>query len=202
MLKPTLFKTLLLSSFLAVGAMFVSCGGDTDETGTDEIVVDDDYYEFQDFNLSDFDIDGYIKLPDETANIGASTKPEVMHPEDHLWSIRIGPNFTVLIEDYGDISDLVAEEKKRLADLEFFKVKYLIEEDDMILYERVLMVDGNEKASPTVGVEHRTYHVYGQRNINGINYELKSRAEGFEKNIIELVGKSIKSLRSTKESNS
>jgi hypothetical protein len=190
MLKPVFFKSFIFIGI--VGSLFLiqSCGSDEEDPVTDEITVDDDYYEFQDFSLKDYGLDAYIKLPDETANIGASTKPDVTHAEDHQWSISIGRNFQLLIEDYGDIKNLVEDEKKRLADLEFFKVKYIVDEKDL---------DGKKKASPTVGVEHRTYHVYGHKEINGVNYELKSREEGYEKNIIELVGKSIKSLRPIEE---
>lgn len=174
-----------------------SCGGG-EEQG-DEIVVDDDYYEFQDVKLKKYDIPAIIKLPDETANIGASTKPEVIHVEDDIkWEILVGPNFQLFIEDYGDITDLVEVEKKELADKKFFKVKYLIDEPELILYERTLLVKGTDKAAASVGVEHKTYHVYGQKTIDGITYELQSREEGYEKMIIELMAKSIKSFKGTK----
>lgn len=200
MLKPILYKAFIFTLFTGTILVSQSCGsGEVEDPKTDEVTVDDDYYEFQDFSLKEHGLDAYIKLPDETANIGASTKPEVAHPEDHLWSISIGRNFQLLIEDYGDITNLVEEEKKRLADLEFFKVTYIVDDKDLILYERTLVVDGKKKASPTVGVEHRTFHVYGHKEINGVNYELKSREEGYEKNIIELVGKSIRSLRPIEE---
>jgi hypothetical protein len=62
-----------------------------------------------------------------------------------------------------------------------------------------LIVKGSKKASPTVGVEHKSYHVYGQKIIDGITYELRSRDEGYEaKNIIELMAKSIKSFKANK----
>lgn len=184
-----------LSLVFLMGAwMLQSCGGK--EETTDDLLVDDDYYEFQDVKLKSSDIPAIIKLPDETANIGASTKPEIIHVEDDiLWEINVGPNFQLFIEDYGDITDLVEVEKKELADKKFFKIKYLIDEPDLILYERTLVVKGNEKAAASVGVEHKTYHVYGQKTIKGITYELRSREDGYEKMIIELMAKSIKSFK-------
>ena len=53
----------------------------------------EEYYEFQGFDLSAYDIPAVIMLPDETANIGASTKPEVIHTEDNFyWDTKININ--------------------------------------------------------------------------------------------------------------
>ena len=137
MLRSNLYRFFIIA--LLAWPMFTlnSCGNSTDES--DDIVVDDDYYEFQDFALKSYEIPAMISLPDETANIGASTKPEVIHVEDDIkWEIIVGPNFQLMIEDYGDITDLIEVEKKDIADKKFFKVKYLIDEEDMILYERTL----------------------------------------------------------------
>lgn len=193
--KKLMVFTLALSSFWFSGCQ------DTPEVNPDDVVVDDDYYEFQDFILSDYEIPALISLPDETANIGASTKPQVKHDESDIkWDINVGQNFQLLIEDYGDITDLIEVEKKELEEQKFFKVKYLIDEDDMILYERVLLPAGSDKASPTVGIEHKTYHVYAKKVVDDITYELQSREDGYEKVIVELMAKSIKSFRSIEES--
>lgn len=193
------------TSFKLFGLLFIlliSCGETiVDDSNNGEINVNDDYYEFQDFNLQGHDIPAMISLPDETANIGASTKPEIIHIEDDIkWEVKIGPNFQLHIEDYADITDLIEVEKKELADQKFFKVKYLIDEDDLILYERTLLVKGTDNASPKVGIEHKSYHVYGQKIVDGITYELQSREDGYEKKIIELMAKSIKSFKQSKDS--
>jgi hypothetical protein len=191
-----------LFGLLGILILFISCGNDVvDDSNNGEINVNDDYYEFQDFNLQGYDIPAVISLPDETANIGASTKPEVIHIEDDVkWEVKIGPNFQLHIEDYADITDLIEVEKRELAEQTFFKVKYLIDEEDLILYERTLLVKGTDNASPNVGVEHKSYHVYGQKIVDGITYELQSREDGYEKNIIELMAKSIKSFKPSKDS--
>ncbi len=187
------FKNLIYTTFISGAILFTSCE-DTPVQNDDSIEVNDDYYEFQDFILSDFEIPAVISLPDETANIGASTKPEIIHiNSDIKWTINVGQNFQLLIEDYADLTDLVEVEKKSIAD--FYKINYIIDEKDLILYERILTVKGMDNASPTVGVEHRSFHVYGQKVINGITYELQSRPEGYEKAIIELMAKSIKSFK-------
>lgn len=200
MLRKAFFGKLVIFGLIGMSALLYSCGSDEVDPNDGEIVVDDDYYEFQDFNLSPYDIDAFISLPDETANIGASTKPEIIHIEDDIkWEVNVGPNFQLMIEDYGDLTDLIEVEKKELAEQTFFKVNYIIDEPDLILYERTLLVKGTAKASPKVGIEHRSYHVYGQKIVDGITYELQSREDGYEKVIIELMAKSIKSMKPKKK---
>lgn len=189
------YKSLMLLLLVTAGFSFSSCSDGKEEDGKKEDINLDDYYEFQVMDMSKYGIDAYIHLPDETANIGASTKPEVSHPEDHIWQIDIGQNFTLHIEDMANIKDNIKEEKKELKRKEFFKIKYLIDKPDMILYQRELVVKGSDRAASTVGVEHKSYHVFGQKTIDGITYVLESREEGYEKNIIEMMAKSIKSFK-------
>ena len=189
------YRQFLIACLIGCLIIQTSCE-ETPKINPDVIDVNDDYYEFQDFNLSAFEIPGIISLPDETANIGASTKPEIIHIDSDIkWEINVGQNFQMLIEDYADITDLIEVEKKELKEKSFYKVNYIIDEKDLIVYERTLVVKGTDNASPTVGVEHRSYHVYGQKSIEGITYELRSRPEGYEKMIIELMAKSIKSFK-------
>jgi len=199
MLKPILSKSLSVAVIVGSMFMFNSCSDPKpEEKDEDNIDVNEDYYEFQAFNMGDHGVNAYIFLPDETANIGASTKPDVRHIQDDIyWEINVGPNFSLHIEDYASINNLVKVEKKELEAKEFFKVRYLVDDEDLIVYERILLVKGTDKASPSVGVEHKTYHVYGQKTIDGVTYALESKEEGFEKKIIELMAKSIRSFRPT-----
>lgn len=194
-------QLLVVSLFVLSGLMISSCGGSKEEKETtgEGVNLDDDYYEFKGVSLKEYDIPAMIMLPDETANIGASTRPEIIHNDgDFIWDINVGPNFELHIEDYGDYTDMVEYKKKELKEQEIFKINYLVDEKDLIVYERTLIVKGSKKASPTVGVKHKSYHVYGQKIINGITYELRSRDEGYEKMIIELMAKSIKSFKQNK----
>jgi hypothetical protein len=93
---------------------------------------------------------------------------------------------------------MVKSRKKELADLEFYKINYLIDEKDFILYEQELMPKGAAKAPSSVGVSHKSYHVYSEKIIDGVTYVFRSRDEGFEKLIIELMAKSIKSVKPLK----
>lgn len=200
MKKSFLIKITGLVAIIFGMFMLTNCGEETPTNDTQDIEIDDDYYEFQDFIMTDYDIPGVISLPDETANIGASTRPEVKHEESFKWEINVGQKFQLLIEDFGILDDLVEEKKKELADQKFFKIKYLVDEEDMIVYERTLVVAGSKYAAPEVGIEHKSYHVYGQKTINNIIYGLSSAEEGCEKPIIELMAKSIKSFKRFKRS--
>ena len=189
----------LIALLFASSLAFVSCGDSSDKEGSEDIDLTEDYDQFQGFSMKEFDIPITIMLPDETANIGASTKPEVIHPEDgYKWELKVGNNFSLFIEDWGDVDDRIESKKKELKDLSFYDVKYLIDEKDFIMYERVLKVDGNKNAASTVGVAHKSYHVYGQKEINGITYLFQSREEGGEKLIIDYMAKSIKSVEPIK----
>lgn len=184
------FSLILIALFT-----FSSCNSDPSDLVEMDPSLSEDYYEFQGFDLSKYDIPATIMLPDETANIGASTKPEVIHTEDNFyWDINVGPNFQMHIEDYGDNTDLVVSHKNSLKEKEMFEINYIIDDKDLVMYERKLIVKGEKNAPKTVGVEHRSYHVYGQKIINGITYEVRSRDEGYEKVIIELMAKSIRSM--------
>jgi hypothetical protein len=200
-MQKIFLKIVIVSGLIFSLGLIAACGETPPEEPEGDVVVDDDYYEFQDFSLDEFEIPAVISLPDETANIGASTKPQVIHTESDIkWEINVGPNFQLMIEDYADFTDLIEVKKKELAEQDFFKIEYLIDDKELLLYERTLVVDGSKDAATTVGVEHKSYHVYGQKVIEGITYELQSRADGYEKVIIELMAKSIKSFKPSKSS--
>ena len=196
------FRLLLIPCILLIVISFISCGEEakSDTQNDAGIILNDDYYEFQGFSLKKYDIPIMIMLPDETANIGASTKPEILHAEDDFkWELEVGSNFNMLIDDWGDYTDMVKTRKKELKELDFYKIKYIIDEKDFILYEQELMPKGVSKASTTVGVPHKSYHVYSEKVIDGVTYVFKSRDEGSEKIIIELMAKSIKSIKPLKK---
>jgi hypothetical protein len=182
-------KTFVLSVVL----LGMNACENTDETKEASTVkLDEDYYEFRGISLQQYDIPAMIMLPDETANIGASMRPEVKHPDSFIWSITLGAKFMLFIEDFGDYRNRVSNKKKELKEQTMFKIQYLYQSSDLIVYERTLIVRGSKQASPSVGVEHKSYHVYGQKIIDGITYELRSKDEGCSRNIAVLMAKSIK----------
>lgn len=177
---------------LSLPVVMLSCGSDADSTE----LTEEDLYNFTGFSMKPYDIPIMIMLPNETANIGASTKPEVTHIEgDFKWDIEVGPNFHMVIDDWGSERTRIKETKKELADKDFYNIKYLIDEPDLIMYERILKVDGKKGVSKSVGFEHKTYHVVGQVTVGKITYLFQSREDGYEKVIIDLMVKSIRSIK-------
>lgn len=174
-------------------------GCKSDENPVDKSVAEEDFFEFRKFNLKDYGLKATIMLPDETANIGASTRPEVIHGEEGFkWEIEVGQNFNLIIDDFGEEKNKVSEKKKSLMALDIFETKFLVDEKDLIVYESTLKVEG-EKSSPIVIAKpHVSYHVYGQKIIDGYNYVFRSREEGYPKNIIDLMAKSIRSVEEVK----
>ena len=120
------FRLLLLFFSLLFSMVLVSCGEEervVEESKESNMVLDVDYYDFQGFNMLPYDIPVMIMLPDETAKIGASTKPEVIHEDDDFkWELLVGSNFEMLIDDWGDYMDMVVTRKKELESLDFYKI--------------------------------------------------------------------------------
>ncbi len=183
---------LLFLSFLS------SCNDET-ESPVISTPIEEDFSEFKSFNLFDYQLNATIMLPDETASIGASTFPEVEHEYDGFkWELTVGPNFQMIIEDFGDNRKMVELHKKRIKELNVFEVNYMIDSPDLLVYELVLQVEGEKSAPKSVGQKHHSYHVFGQKIIDGFTYVFRSRDEGYEKKIIDLMAKSIRSVKENK----
>ena len=166
------------------------------DNSSDEQVIDEALLDFNEFSLKEFDIPATILLPDETSNVGASTKVEVQHTEgDFMWDLKVGPNFELTINDWGDDKEILNAEIKKLQDLEFYDVKFLKKNPKTLIYERSLKVDGKKNASKNVGVEHKTYHLFMTKVINGIIYVFETRDAGSSKEIVELQEKCINSIK-------
>jgi hypothetical protein len=194
-MKNRSIHILLLLGWLV---LFQSCNSSAEKVDI-ESSIEEDYYEFKALNLASHQLNATILVPDETANIGASTVPEIKHELDGFkWEITVGPNFHLIIEDFGDNKKMVQVEKNRIADLSMFEVNYFIDSEDLILYELTLLVDGDKSAPKSVGLEHHSYHVYGQTIIDGFTYVFRSRDEGYEKRIIDLMAKTIRSVKENK----
>ena len=82
--------------------------------------------------------------------------------------------------------------------MDFYKIRYIIDEKDFILYEQTLMAKGKPEADDKVFKSHKSYHVYAQKVIDGVTYVFRSSDDGFIKSYIELMAKSIKSVKQLK----
>ena len=177
---------------LGIFLMLSSCS----EKSIDKVEESINLYDFTPLKLNEYEIPATILLPDETFNIGASTKVEVNHIEgDFKWEIAIGPNFKFRIDDWGDDKQILQAEKDKLQNLEFYKISFLKNTENLIIYKRELKVSGSKNASKKVGTEHITYHICQIKEINGIVYLLKNNDEGSSKRIVDLLEKSFESLK-------
>lgn len=140
-----------------------------------------DYYQFHRLDLRKSEIDAEIMIPDATAGIGASFKPQIIHElADYKWIIHIGRNFELHIEDFGDNSYRYPEVRKKIMTNKIFKVQILKEEENQILFKRNI---------------DNTYHVYSVKKIGDVYYELSGREEGDSKKVAEFMYRSIKSFK-------
>lgn len=175
--------------FLLLILFITSCGSKQDKENkvkSNKL----DYYQYFSFDLSQYDIPATIMLPDETVGIGTSFVPEVKHNEaDFLWEINIGPSFVFLIEDYGDLNNLVSTQKTKLMDSKnsIYTITFLVNEPDLLIYER--------KIKETSGSSPSTFHAYAQKKINGVYYEFKTIDSGYSKAVINCFEKSFRSVK-------
>jgi len=181
-------KLIVLALFFPF--LLVSCGGsgsDVDgdtNNGGDTLALD-----FADMNEISLKPDGLnmkLMLPEVASSTGASIDPLVEHDEgDYLWYISIGPRFQLIIEDFGKEKEKVAGEKKRLGELtNIFDIEYLVDEPTLIMYRRTLHEGQGGKPS---------YHCYGEVEIDGYSYVMRSEDDGSLKPIIEDMVKTIRS---------
>ena len=153
----------------------------------------DKYYQFTKLILSNFDFNAAIFIPDETAGIGASFKPIISHEEDFKWTISAGPNFTLFIEDYGENSSLIDEFEAKISKSDFFDISIISKKNGIVLYQR--SIKKNTLSDASSKENHISFHLYAIKNINGIYYELKNKEEGDTRKVIELMEKSVESLK-------
>ena len=193
------FKFIIYSLFISC-LTFTACTNSADNQkneGIDEALLD-----FNKFSLKTYDIPATILLPDETSNIGASTKVEVAHTEgDFLWDLKVGPNFELIINDWGTDKEILNAEVKKLKTLDFYNVKFIKKTPTTLVYERTLNVNGKKNAPKNVGIEHKSYHLFMTKTINNIIYTFETNDGGSRKEIVELQEKCINSIHEIKSNN-
>ena len=186
------FKHIIYYLFISC-LTFTACTDSVDNKESES--VDESLLDFNKFSLQPYDIPASILLPDETSNIGASTKVEVSHTEgDFLWCLQVGPNFELVINDWGTDKEILNAEVKKLKNLDFYNVKFIKKTATTLLYERTLNVDGRKNASKNVGIEHKSYHLFMTKTIQNIIYTFETNDGGSTKEIVELQEKCINSI--------
>lgn len=183
------FALALTSGFLS------SCTEEGEVTldGKSDQVVDTDYTDFKGESLKKHGINAMIMLPDELSNTGASVVPTFDRVEDYLWNIEMGPRFEMSIEDLGSEKDPISRIKADLENVGVFKIEYLVDEPNLIMYSRTVKYEDNSDLEVKKTI---SYHCAGYKTIDGITYLIKSgkEGEGFPKLIIEDMVKTIRSF--------
>ena len=153
-----------------------------------------EYAGMNEMSLKEYGLNMAIMLPEVASSTGASIEPQVEHEDgDYLWHVLIGTRFHLVIEDFGKEKNKVADEKKRLADLnDIFVIEYLVDEPNLIMYKRTLHEDQGGK---------KTYHCYGETVIDGYTYVLRSQQDGSLKPIVEDMVKTIRSAKPASDGN-
>lgn len=185
--------------FSLFGLLFTSCSGEEKDPNALEVIYEeelDELDEFEAFGLKAYGINAMIYLPDETADIGAAAEPKVEHePDGFKWDLHVGQNFHMRIDDWGD-EEMVSFHKEELQDFSsMYNVEFLEESENFLYYKKTLKVDGSKDAGKNVGVEHVSFHCFGQHTIGGINYVFRTNDSGHPKPITEYMAKSIKSVK-------
>ncbi|WP_299202883.1 hypothetical protein [Brumimicrobium sp.] len=190
-------KIYLTFGLLSLGMMFSSCEEEVEEVNGIRVEYPeelDDLDEFEAFSLKPYNIEALIYIPDATANIGASTAPEMIHElNGYQWDLRVGQNFHLTIEDWGT-DDAFKDYLMQLEDQKVYTIEFLEKEDNFAYYKAKLNVKGKGD-NENVGVEHTTYHVVAQHTIEGVNYLFKTNKDGHPKPITDYMAKSVKSVK-------
>lgn len=179
--------------------LFSSCGDTADET-TEGVVINypdekEELYEFEAFSLAPYQINALIYLPDETANIGAATIPEVTHElGGWKWGLKLGQKFQMEIIDWGEENGVSLHKEELEEQSHMYDIEYIEDTEDFIYYKRTLKNEGSENSNSNVGVQHVSYHCLGNHKIEGINYLFRTVELGSPKPITEYIKVSVKNV--------
>lgn len=183
--------------FFSLSAFIISCGDEGDQEGNDngdkkkEEQVD--VSDMRKLSMAENGLDITLMLPSVSSSTGAAIEPSITSELDGFrWEVSLGEKFVLVIEDYAKEENLIQEEKKRIEGYDFFKIEYLIEEDNLIMYKRELADGAGGNTS---------YHVYGIKTLNGSNIVLRSHDDGFHKPIVKDMVRTIKSAKGNKDEN-
>ncbi|MFM7467610.1 MAG: hypothetical protein ACKO2O_06890 [Crocinitomicaceae bacterium] len=188
-----IFKIVLIVILLALtlGILYFSVTRNSSSSVNDSMQAEGefDYYQFKSFDLKKFDINATILLPDETAGIGTTFTPEMLHEEgSHLWQLQLGRNFIIHIEDLGQLTDVYSDFRTSLLKSTAFTITPLVDTDSLLVYSRALSKQYQKE-------EQETFHLFAVKFIDGRSYQFRNREEGNTKEEILFMQKSIESIK-------
>ena len=177
-------------SIVCVGFL-ASCGGEEEtkpKKDSEEVL---DLEGFEELSLVDHELKISIMLPTKESTVG-TVKPQISHEDGGFkWEVSVGPTFGMSIEDFGSEGNLVKRHKERLGEKEFFHVEYIVDEESIVMYKRLLVYDGKVEETEKKNI----YYVFGEFQIGNVNYIVKSSEEGLFKPEAEELMNTIKSIK-------
>jgi len=189
-----IFLTLLTFTLFITSCDDTSNTLNSDDTSNDAL----DLENLGDLDMNEISFVPYglnlaILLPEVESSTGASIEPEIIHEDgDYLWYLNIGPQFQLVIEDFGKEKNKVKEEKEYLkGQANIFEFEYIIDEPTVMMYKRELHENQGGKKS---------YHCYGEMSIDGYTFVLRTTADGSFKPVVSDMVTTIKSAKEISKS--
>ncbi len=178
-------KKFIIYLFAPVALFFASCGGGEEEGGKEgekeeevnlDGMVGDDTLKVHGLNTT-------IWVPEELAPDGTQIPSQIEPDEDNMiWKLKSGKKFHIVIRVVDGEGNYIKRKKEELAG-GIFKVEYLDEKDNYVMYRATLP----ENAS---SIEF--FKFYGVKKVNGEEYEFYTEESAeFRKADVEWVRKSF-----------
>lgn len=174
-------KKYILPIFFGVALILNSCGSGEEATtedpqdGTEVVSSEVDLKGLREFDMSPYDLNVIIYIPetyyyDQEEQADKFVQPTIEHNEGEAqWDITMpgDKNFHMVIEDWGDMEQSIAEEKLAHQDQNgIYDYVYNEEGADYMLFSRVLKSD-NTTLDPEDIKTLPNHHFYVVKNIDG-----------------------------------
>ena len=179
-------KKFLIYLFAPVALFFASCGGGEEEggkegeNGDEEVSLDG---MVANDTLMAHGLNTTIWVPEELAPDGTQIPAQIEPDADNmLWKLKSGKKFHIVIRVVDGEGNYIKRKKEELAG-GIFKVEYLDEKDNYVMYKATL---------PENSSSIEFFKFYGVKKVNGEEYEFYTEESAeFRKADVEWVRKSF-----------
>ena len=187
----------VLAALLVLGVLMLSCSepSSNDDHQNDHNAsydslgfVELDTSDMQQLFLNKYDLNLKLKVPIVSTASGQEIPAVIDHVDgDYLWYVSIGKYFKLVIEDYAKEFNKVLAHKKFLEEQKQVFTTTVLEETPHLLFYKRQLVEGNGGKV--------TYHCFGEIEIDGYNYVLRSEKVGGYEQVIKDMVLAIKTAR-------
>lgn len=152
-----------------------------------------DYVQYDTFDMRPYDLPIQLMLPNASAGIGTSIKPQVdFEIGGFKWQLQVGRNFCLYIEDYGDYAYRFAEFKRKLLKPnKFFEIEIVRQTKNLLIYRRKVK-------GAFVAQRNTKFFIYSVQKINQNYYEIMNREQGDSKRVVDFMFHTIQSIKEKK----